>query len=72
MTNNFHVSSVKKMHHRIQRHLITCHEEEKDVAEASAAGGEKRKNLFARIKNMGNFNHNVKVVNSGEGETIVC
>ena len=32
----------------------------------------KGKNLFARIKNMGKFNHNVKVVASGEGEMIVC
>ena len=58
----------KNLRHRIQRHLIACHEDEKDVAEASAACGQKRKNLFNKIKNMGNFNHNVKVLTSKEGE----
>ena len=58
--------------HRIHGHLDACHGDEADVAAALAKTGNQRKYAIEKIKNMGNYRHNIHVLSSGGGELIVA
>lgn len=58
--------------HRITQHLRIMHSNEKEVAQADAKQNEEEKKLgFARIKNLGNYKHNLNVLSSGKGELVL-
>ncbi|KAL5021120.1 hypothetical protein ScPMuIL_000275 [Solemya velum] len=63
----------KVLHHRIQKHLKHCHKNENIVAEALAKSSKtERDNKMKKIKNLGAFKYNLKVIASGRGNLIVA
>ena len=64
---------TKHLRYRIGNHLKSCHSSEEEVKEAFSKVDEReRKHYIEKIKNMGNFNHNMKVLKEGKGELIVA
>jgi len=66
----FYCGKLLKM--KMQRHLISVHKNEREVAELLAVEGPKLRCVgFARLRNRGNFNHNTTVLESRSG-SLVC
>ena len=64
---------TKQLRYRIGNHLKSCHSSEEEVKEAfSKADERERKHCIEKLKNMGNFNHNMKVLKDKKGELIVA
>ena len=64
---------TKHLRYRIGNHLKSCHSSEEEVKEAFSKVDEReRKHCIEKIKNMGNFNHNMKLLKEGKGELIVA
>lgn len=61
----------KVYHHRIKTHLVNQHSDKKLVAQALAKNGKEGLMLLARVKNLGNFKRNIKVMLDGTGNLIV-
>ncbi|KAL3841896.1 hypothetical protein ACJMK2_019987 [Sinanodonta woodiana] len=61
----------KLLKHRLKSHLATQHSEEKEVASLLACSKMEQDKGFQLIKNKGNFKHNIKVLEQGEGKLIV-
>ncbi|XP_028415486.1 uncharacterized protein LOC114538508 [Dendronephthya gigantea] len=55
---------------KLARHLEQKHKDEEEVAAALKfpPSDKRRKDLFAKLRKMGNFNHNIKVIEKREGE----
>ena len=58
--------------HRIHSHLDACHGDLPEVAESLSKTGNQRKYAIEKLKNMGNYRHNIKVLSSGKGELIIA
>jgi hypothetical protein len=56
---------------KIKRHLEMVHAKEPEVEQVLLSSEEDCKLGFARLTNRGNFNHNIRVLESGEGTLIV-
>ena len=63
----------KLLKNKISEHLIRVHSDETDVAQVMAkpVGSVERKVGWEKLKNLGNFNHNVQTLSVGSGEVIV-
>ena len=62
----------KLIRHRIHNHLDGCHGDVPEVAAALAKTGNQRKYSIEKLKNMGNYRHNIAVLSSGKGELIIA
>lgn len=63
----------KLFRHRIQQHIKNVHENEMMVAEALAKTSKsERENKMKKIKNLGAFKYNIKVIEAGHGNLIVA
>jgi len=63
----------KILKRKMLRHLTNVHANEAEVAEALACKDKQRRILgIARLTNLGNFNHNCKVIEAGKGDLIVA
>ena len=62
----------KLLRYRIQDHLKKKHFEVKSVKKAFGKVGRQRKKALEKLKNKGNFIHNIKVLSNGHGELIVA
>lgn len=56
---------------KIQRHLISAHKDEDDVALLSQSTGKERQQLMTKIRNLGSHRHNINVKKSGQGNLSV-
>ena len=63
----------KLLKNKISEHLIRVHSDETDVAQVMAkpVGSVERKVGWEKLKNLGNFNHNVQTLSVGSGQVIV-
>ena len=63
-----------KLYGKIARHLEDCHSSEECVAIALSFNkkSKSRSRAMEKIKLMGNYHHNAKVLSCGKGELIVC
>jgi len=63
----------KLLKSKISEHMARVHCNEADVARilAKPAGSAERKLGWEKLKNLGNFNHNVETLRAGNGEVIV-
>ncbi|XP_067285389.1 uncharacterized protein [Pseudorasbora parva] len=59
---------------KLARHLESAHSTQLEVAKAFSfkKGSRERKDLLRSLKKRGNFNHNVSVASSGDGEMVAC
>ncbi|XP_068451972.1 uncharacterized protein [Clinocottus analis] len=57
---------------KISRHLERTHSDKQEVAQAISfpKGSKERRKCLDRLRNKGNFEHNVEVLNSGVGELV--
>ena len=65
----------KILKYRIGNHLVCCHaneEEVQDIFKCSKQDTKAKRQAIEKIKHMGNFNHNIKVLKNGKGELIVA
>lgn len=63
----------KLLKHRIQKHIENVHGNEMMVAEAVAKTSKtERENKMKKIKNLGAFKYNIKVIKAGHGNVIVA
>ncbi|KAL3870155.1 hypothetical protein ACJMK2_038238, partial [Sinanodonta woodiana] len=62
----------KLLKHRIVEHLNAKHCNETEVAKALAKSGKLRAHAIENIKHMGNYKHNIKVINLQNGNLIVA
>ncbi|XP_067941760.1 uncharacterized protein [Watersipora subatra] len=60
----------KAVKSRISRHYAGKHSEMTAVQKALKLVGNERHRAFAKIQNQGNFKHNMKVLNNGDGELV--
>lgn len=66
----FYCQKLKKL--KMKRHLETVHRKEHEVCRLNSITDNKERKLgFARLISRGNFNHNVGVLESGDGMLIV-
>ncbi|XP_057688017.1 uncharacterized protein LOC130913423 [Corythoichthys intestinalis] len=59
---------------KIGRHLLHAHKDKQEVARALSfsKGSKERRRCLDHLRNMGNFAHNVNVLNSGIGTPVPC
>ncbi|KAL3854014.1 hypothetical protein ACJMK2_013298 [Sinanodonta woodiana] len=62
----------KLLKHKIVEHLNAKHCNETEVAKALAKSGKLRAHAIEKIKHMGNYKHNIKVINLQNGNLIVA
>lgn len=60
----------KLLTHRITEHWQHVHEEELQVGQICSASGRRKNILVTRLRNLGNFKHNIKVLQGG-GDRII-
>ena len=60
----------EKPQSRLPRHLETCHQNEKGMIKYLNANGKQRKAELSKLRNAGDYQHNVAVVKAGKGELV--
>ena len=60
----------EKPQSRLCRHLINCHSQEKGMTNYLKASGKDKKNELSKLRNAGDYRHNLQVQKAGKGEFV--